>query len=70
MILTCNCGKKFSPDNAILLLGECTMWFMWNKWKQFPVNETKEIKIDKKISTPKKEAVTKISKATKKAKEN
>ena len=36
------------------------------KWKQFPVNETKEIKVDKKISTPKKEAVTKISKATKK----
>ena len=60
MIITCNCGlKKFSlPDNSIpadgrmVQCGSCGL-----KWKQFPVNETKEIKIDKKISTPKKEAV-------------
>ena len=70
MILSCNsCGKKFVvPDQAITADGRLVQCgSCGNKWKQFPEkSKTKEIKVDKKISTPKKVAVTKISKTTKK----
>ena len=54
MIITCNCGlKKFSlPDNLYsdgiwVQCGSCGL-----KWKHF--NETKEIKVDKKLALQKK----------------
>ncbi len=46
MILTCNsCGKKFVvPDTAITASGRMVQCgSCGNKWKQFPVKETKEI---------------------------
>ena len=60
--------KKFSlPDNSIpadgrmVQCGSCGL-----KWKQFPANETKEIKVDKKISTPKKKLQRKYQNLQKK----
>ncbi len=46
MILNCNsCGKKFVvPDNAITASGRTVQCgSCGNKWKQFPINETKKI---------------------------
>ena len=71
MILTCNsCGKKFVvPDSAITASGRTVQCgSCGNKWKQFPINETKKIqpiannqkvfsktpKIQQKIQIPKK----------------
>ena len=45
MILTCNsCGKKFVvPDSAITASGRMVQCgSCGNKWKQFPINETKK----------------------------
>ena len=47
MILTCNsCGKKFVvPDSAITASGRTVQCgSCGNKWKQFPINETKKTK--------------------------
>ena len=47
MILNCNsCGKKFVvPDNAITATGRVVQCgSCGNKWKQFPVNEIKNIR--------------------------
>ena len=73
MIITCNCGeKKFSlPDNSIPVAGRMVQCgFCGIKWKQFPPqNLNNETIIDKKISSPVKKPVTKISKPkTKKVK--
>ena len=69
MIITCNCGlKKFSlPDNSIpaagrmVQCGSCGL-----KWKQFPITNKIEKKIDKKINVKKSTNITKISKPKKK----
>ena len=47
MILSCNsCGKKFVvPDSAITAAGRTVQCgSCGNKWKQFPINETKKTK--------------------------
>ena len=73
MIIPRNCGeKKFSlPDNSIPVAGRMVQCgFCGIKWKQFPPqNLNNETIIDKKISSPVKKPVTKISKPkTKKVK--
>ena len=66
MIITCNCGeKKFSlPDNSIPEAGRMVQCgFCGIKWKQFPPQNLKNETIaNKKISSPIKKPVTKISK--------
>ena len=80
MILACNsCGKKFVvPDGAITASGRAVQCgSCGNKWKQFPVNETKKTqpvtsapkiitrppKIQQKIQTPRKIKKSKIRKS-------
>ena len=74
MILNCNsCGKKFVvPDNAISSLGRIVQCgSCGNKWKQFPLNETKKnqsystqkIASKPKKNTPKVQKPKKIKKA-------
>ena len=75
MIITCNCGeKKFSlPDNSIPVAGRMVQCgFCGIKWKQFPPqNLNNQTKIDKKISSPIKKPVSKMSKPkTKKVKKH
>ena len=72
MILTCNsCGKKFVvPDNAITSSGRVVQCgSCGNKWRQFPIADTKKIvpvsipkTIKKTISKPKKIKKDKIKK--------
>ena len=70
MILTCNsCGKKFVvPDNAISASGRTVQCgSCGNKWKQFPLqNQTKEIIVNKKISSSKNLSKAKIPQIKKK----
>ena len=71
MILTCNsCGKKFVvPDSAITASGRMVQCgSCGNKWKQFPVNETKQrqsITKPKKITTTTRPNLQKIQKPKK-----
>ena len=60
MILSCNsCGKKFVvPDNAITASGRTVQCgSCGNKWKQFPIRETKKTErvsnVDNVVSKPK-----------------
>ena len=69
MILSCNsCGKKFVvPDEAITSAGRTVQCgSCGNKWKQFPITNKIEKKIDKKINVKKSTNITKISKPKKK----
>tara|TARA_Y100001958_G_C20959646_1_gene358941 strand:+ start:42 stop:572 length:531 start_codon:yes stop_codon:yes gene_type:complete len=75
MIITCNsCEKKFViPDNAITASGRTVQCgSCGNKWKQFPINETKKTKplsnVKKIVSKPK-QVQPKIQKS-KKVKKN
>ncbi|MFL2875630.1 MAG: zinc-ribbon domain-containing protein [Candidatus Pelagibacter sp.] len=80
MILTCDsCGKKFVvPDSAITASGRAVQCgSCGNKWKQFPVNETKITqpidntqkvisrppKVQQKIQTPRKTKKSKLKKS-------
>ena len=50
MILACNsCGKKFVvPDSAITASGRAVQCgSCGNKWKQFPVNESKKTHLER-----------------------
>ena len=52
MILNCNsCGKKFVvPDKAITASGRLVQCgSCGNKWKQYPINEIKQVKLPTKI---------------------
>ena len=72
MIITCNCGKKFSlSDNSIPVAGRMVQCgFCGIKWKQFPPqNLKKKTIIDKKTSPAIKKPITNIPKPkTKKVK--
>ncbi len=71
MILTCNsCDKKFVvPDSAITAAGRTVQCgSCGNKWKQFPVSETKKnepINNTKKIASKPKQIQSKIQKTKK-----
>ena len=75
MILTCNsCDKKFVvPDSAITVSGRMVQCGSGgNKWKQFPINETKKTRStpsSQKLITKVKSAPQKIQK-TKKTKKS
>ena len=71
MILSCNsCEKKFVvPDNAISAAGrlvQCSS--CGNKWKQFPILETKTTEAKRTVVKQKVNKIVKIAKTTKKKK--